>query len=108
MPLAHAVVVLTPAGPCYQGNPGDPPVTRTREPEDPEVPPVTCRGWESVANVRNSVIQSQHAQNFGVRQEGIVPMSRETSSDIINQRLCDGLLERRCSRGRSSVVDRRA
>lgn len=29
VPLAHAVVVLTPAGPCYQGNPGDPPVTRT-------------------------------------------------------------------------------
>jgi len=29
VPLAHAVVVLTPAGPCYRGNPGDPSVTRT-------------------------------------------------------------------------------
>lgn len=54
VPLAHAVVALIPAGLCCQGNPEDPPVTRTnpRGSRAPRKYPVTWRGWESVANVR--------------------------------------------------------
>lgn len=47
VPLAHAVVALIPAGPCCQGNPGDPPVTRTN-PRGPRSHPGSSR-WRDEA-----------------------------------------------------------